>query len=171
MGLSNNEKVEQLTTAQVVLKLVDALQNLNKDSIAQLAQDAYALPEMEQKKADNARADIATYQNLVAQQKQLALDLQAEQDDIDKRAGELKDASKTLSAKSNALDQRAKSLDEQEKGITQRTVALDAREAALNKALTVLTDGQNKLAQDQEQLANDRGELDAKAEKAKALFG
>lgn len=171
MGLSQVDKQQQITTVQVLTELLSGLQNLDKQTLADLAKDAYALPEAEQKKADEARANIKEYQDLVAQNKQATIDLQAEQDDIDKRSGELKQALDMLNSKQTALDKQAASLNDQDKSLTQRTVALDAREAKLTKGEATLAQGQADLAAAQDQLAQDQEALRTKSDQVRALLG
>jgi hypothetical protein len=60
--LTNTPK-DTLTSFQALLDIAQGVKVLaNNPDIAQLAKDAYALPEAEQAKADSARKDISTNQ-------------------------------------------------------------------------------------------------------------
>lgn len=172
MGLSQIESKEKLTSLQVAADLISAIKDLSANpDFKQLSKDAYSIPEQDQKVADEAREKIAEYKTVLAEQKNLQKALEAEQDDIDKRSSEISDALDKLNAKATELDKRAGSLNAQDKSLTQRTVALDAREAKLSKGEATLAQAQTKLSDDQVELAKAQDALEAKAEKAKALFG
>lgn len=144
MGLSNNA-AEQISTTQVLIKLVEAIQNLDKKSIEQLSKDAYALPEWEQKKAEEARADIAKNQNLVAEYKDLLKEIEGQQDDIDKRAKEVKEAVSKLEQRKTAVETQENLANAKVKEQAKLGETLDARTKDLDKREAALKDGNEKL--------------------------
>lgn len=172
MGLSQNDAKEQITSLQVAADLVSAIKALSANpDFAQLSKDAYAIPEKDQAKAEEARTGIAEYNAVIAEQKKLALELQSEQDDIDKRAKEIQAALDMVTERSNAVGNRERAADEREKSLTQRTVALDAREKALKDGQAKLQNEIIAFNDEKQRVADKENDLDAKADKLKALIG
>lgn len=127
MGLSSSPK-ETFNTYQVLIDIAKSLKDLQSDpdALQKMANDAYALPEIESAKAKNAREDIAKYQAIVDEQKdrqiQIDKDLQfinAKRNQIDSDLAKFQDEKSALNIRSSELDDMATILSKKEKYLSQ----------------------------------------------------
>lgn len=169
MGLSNTEAKEKLTTIQALLDIASAIKEL--PNLEQLSKDAYALPERDIAKAEEGRTKIKEYEAVIAEQKKREADLIAEQDDIDKRSGEVAAALKVIEGKNADLDKRQKVLDETADIQDKVAKELSQREQNLSAGTTKLAADILALKEEKQRVADYDADLKAKADKLKALIG
>lgn len=137
MGLSRIDE-PLVTTYQVIIELARGLKALADDpkALEKAAKDAYALPEEEQRKADEARQKIAEYTTLLSQNKTKIAEYESlikhndEQIDyLEQQQKSLKDQQDKLTATEVSIDKKTRSLNEREAAfaqvIEQRTKAMD----------------------------------------------
>jgi chromosome segregation ATPase len=164
--LSNAPPKDQLTAIQVVTDFVEAFKAVAANpNIEQLARDAFALPEREQAKAEEARKAIADNQAVLA-------DIKKQQDVISGLQAEL-DAKKTVNETqlrkieegNSRLDTRESELDDQADTQAKRAKELDQKQRELDAGISKLTQGNADL--DARQREIDAYELDLKNRAAK----
>lgn len=172
MGLTNDraDAQKKLETYQALIDIAAGVKELAAGpDFADLAKVAYALPENEQKKADEGRAIIAELDAKNADLVLLQKDLKEEQDNIDVRVSQLSDASAKLAADNNKLKEREdiatkreKQADDREKKQNDRDIVLSEREAKLRA-------GEVNLENDTAKLASEKEESRRKADEIKKL--
>lgn len=170
MGLSNNETKQAVTTHQVLLELIQGLKTIgDSGDFAQLVKDAYALPDAEQAKADEARANIKQYQDLIAEQKQRAAGIEASQDNLDLRAQQIKDAQTLIDNKNADLAVRETTIKTANDDLAKKESALDAAQAKLELDQAKLVNDEQTLTDKQKEIADYETALKAKAAQLKDL--
>jgi chromosome segregation ATPase len=145
MGLSSTPK-EQVTIAQLMVECIGILKRMKDGDLEKMAKEAFALPEREQERANEARAKIATYEGLIAECK-------AKLADIEK-------ANSDLSAKEMANMALMRKIDEENAKLSVRKDDLDDFSAALNLKATDLQTRERDLAAGKSKLASDNAALD-----------
>lgn len=172
MGLTNESPKDTITSLQVLIELAKTVKAVNENpDFDKLAKDAYALPVAEQKKADEARASITKYQDLLAQYKKQATEIEASQDNLDLRTSQIKKAQETIDSQKKDLSAREKTLNE-----NKATHLLNVDTLAKDRA--ELKKGQDKLEADKadhlldvKNLEEKEAALKEKSEKLKSLIG
>lgn len=173
MALSTENAKDTLKSSQVILELAGMIKSLNDDPkhFEKLSKDAYALPDAEQKKADEARASIAKYQDLLAQHKRQAADIEASQDNLDLRTKQVTDASALI-------DSKTKDLAARERAFATEKAAHVLNVEKLAKDQAELSKGQERLETDREEQIDkekafeaDKAALKDKSDKLKSLIG
>ena len=171
MALSNDTARDSLTASQVLLQIASAIKSLNADPkrLATLAKEAYALPEAEMLKADEARLKIDEYKALVKKQSDTQAQIDDDFETLENQRDEIANSSKKLDERKGALDilqaelnKKARDLADKEKQLMDALKTLEAKEAKL-------VSDRDKLAA--EKKANDEltASLKAKANQFKGL--
>lgn len=141
MGLSNEKPRDSLTSIQVALDMAQAFKALlSKPDLEALAKAAYALPEREQRLAEEATSKISEYKGLIAEQCKRQDKIDAAESDLDERERKLKEALAKIDDSNLALDKRQKQLDQATDD--QKQTARD-----LSNKLNVIMSGQTALDQ------------------------
>lgn len=167
MSLSGN-KIIDITTAQLLLEIAQSLATLQSDpdALDKAAKAAYALPDAEQAKAIEARAQIAKYQDFINQNDRQKQDIQTSLAEIAKKEANLEaqerkianqkiDFNSTVAAFEStkqdilALDQSNKA---KEKSYDQRKADLDRREDSLSERQAKIEQSEADMASRLEQM-------------------
>lgn len=129
--LSNTPR-ETLDTYTALLEIAGFVKNNSNLDIEGTVKKIYSLTEKESSQAEEARANIKEYQDLLLSNKKLMADLQEEQDNSDKRVSEIKAALEVIDGKNKALDKRKKELDaisveqaKKEKDLSEQKIIID----------------------------------------------
>lgn len=136
MGLSNSEP--KISSYQIMVEILDKLNVLASGDFPKLVKDIYALPEAEQKKADEGRKTIAEIDAKIAENNSLLEKLLQVQADIDKKREENSAKSASLISYDKELDERKTVLDKMERELSGRAKVQANEEIRLNSIETRL---------------------------------
>lgn len=173
MALTNERPKEKISSVQLLIEIAGLLKELTDDpnALKQMAIDAYALPEAEEKKAEEARAKIAEYENLVAENKRVVQKTNDIRLEIDSQINFNNQKLAQIEADTNELNKKNKEMGK-------LSVELNNREQALNKRENDINDRQIKLDSDvaefekeKQRIADYEATLKAKASALKSLVG
>lgn len=148
MGLSSTPK-EQVTIAQLMVECVGVLKRMSAGEMEKMAKEAFALPEREQERADEARGKIATYEGLIAESK--------------KTLAAIDTAKAELSAKELAHQAMLRRIDEENTKLSSRKADLDLFASGLNVKAGDLQSRERALEAGIAKIDRDRMALDTKA--------
>lgn len=173
MSLSGLNPRETVTAYQLLLELVKGVQELSKDpkALEKAILEAYALPESEKAKADEARKAIADNNSVLAQQKKILEEISKGTADLDFRQDNLDQTVRDIETKNNDLSKRERGLADGISDFSQRNKDYQADLIKLDTEKKSNIEFSFSL-DDREKLLNEREEaLKAKEEKLKAIIG
>ncbi len=131
MSLSGNKPTE-IATYQILLELVQLLAALQSDpkALEKAAKNAYGLADAEQAKADEARKDIAKYQDLINQNDRQKQEISNQLADLEKQKTAFQTQVTSLSTQKADLAQKEADFSETKRNIlalADETKTLNAR--------------------------------------------
>ena len=171
MALTNTGTKEDLDVIMLLAQIAKGLAALgNEKDIDALINRVSQLSEKEMSQAREARAEINKYQGLIAENRALLAELDAEQKDIDKRAAEAQEAARTLDARNAALNTREKKLADIDSAQAVLADELRNRELKVNAEREKLLSDRAKLEDDIKRVAKLEDSLKDKEEKLKNLL-
>lgn len=163
MALTNDraEAQKKIETYQALLDIAKSIKELvAKPDFAELSKQAYALPENDQRKAEEGRAIIAELDLKLAEQRTRAIDLQAEQDNIDLRK-------KELEAAASKVAENRKQAETREDIVSKREKAAEERDKKQNERDVVLSERESKLREREVNLGNDIAKFEEEKEESR----
>jgi len=163
MALTNDraEAQKKIETYQALIDIAKSIKELAaQPNFAELSKQAYALPENDQRKAEEGRAIIIELDAKIADQRSRAIDLQAEQDNIDLRKKELETAA-------NKITENRKQVEAREDVVSKREKAADERDKKQNERDVVLSERESKLREREVGLGNDIAKFEAEKDESR----
>lgn len=172
MGISREENNKSISTYQLLLEIASALKELGDGkNLAKLIKDAYALPEKEQAKAEEARAAISANQKAIDDNAALLLTIDSKQAKLDDDIAKKNDLLRAIKLESAELDKKKKDLAASADALSAEKQAIQIRETALEAGIAKLEKDRISLEKDQEAFANEQAALKTTAEQIKKLVG
>lgn len=160
MALTNTPK-DGVTSLQVMLDIAQSLKTIADGDLEKTIKTAYALPESELAKANEARDSIARYESLVAQSKtEKAASEKAKQDALDAKDS-LQASIDNIASENQKLDEREEALDAVAENQKQSAKNLENAASDLNAKLA-------KFAKDSEELEVKKQKMSAYEESLKS---
>jgi len=157
MGLSNEAPKYTVAVLDAMLELAKVGKLFEEYGLEKLIKDAYALSEQEQRKADEARGNIASYQALVSEQKKRAGEIEQAEADLESERTSIKSEWLVINNERDALKKRTSELESQAADLRSLKATLQERE----RGIEVLESKAN-----QNNAAADKARKEAEAELA-----
>lgn len=171
MALTNDKPKEAINIYQLLYIIAQGLDDLTSDpdALKKGVEAAYGLPEAEQKKAEEARASIAAYESLIAENKTQQSVLEKTAKELDAKKAQNDAVLLSISNANQEADKKKKDLDEQLANLNQQTKTLMIANQELQDGREKLNQAENDLAARKKSVADYESSLRITAAQFKGL--